>query len=181
MTETSLADTNEKFIKEIREVDDLAQIVLKGHLVMESLMTEAIETFLFHGEFVETARLQIHQKIELCKAMSMSDQKNKMWGLISSVNTLRNALSHSLGPDRRNKALQKLRILYEQGFSDMPDSVKGIPKNIEKDFPADSALCLYAIAGCLGYLHAHLEGVRRLKSVIVDLDALMNKGALLKS
>jgi hypothetical protein len=181
MAKTSLEDINEKFVRELREVDDLAQIVLKGHLVMEGLLTEAIETFLLHGEFAETARLQMHQKINLCRGISTSDQNNKMWDLISSVNNLRNALSHSLAPDRREKAIQKLRIVYEQGFKDMPFAVKGIPKNIEKDFPADSALCLYAIAGCLGYLHAHLEEVRRLKSIIVDLDALMNKSALLKS
>lgn len=55
---TSREEANQRFTDAIREVDDVAQIVLKGHLVMESLMTEAIETFSLHGEFVEAARLQ---------------------------------------------------------------------------------------------------------------------------
>ena len=102
---TSLKDIQKRFTDELREVDDTAQVVLKGHLVMEGLMTEAIETFLLHGEFVETARLQVHQKIALCRAIATSDQNNKMWDLVSSVNSVRNALSHSLDPTRRSKAI----------------------------------------------------------------------------
>lgn len=102
---TSLAEISQRFTDAIREVDDVAQIVLKGHLVMEGLMTEAIETFSLHGEFIDAARLQAHQKIALCRAISTSDQNNRMWDLISSVNGLRNALSHSLDPNRRSKAI----------------------------------------------------------------------------
>ena len=144
-------------------------------------MTEAIETFLLHGEFVESARLQVHQKIALCRAISTSDQNNKMWDLVTAINTVRNALSHSLDPDRRSRAIENLLSVYEQHFKDMPDAVNGIPKGIEKEIRADAALCLYAVAGALGYLHAHLQEIRRLKSMIVQLDAAMNKGALLRS
>ena len=105
----SLQDINKKFTDEVRYVDDLAQIVLKGHLVMEDLMTEALQVFLLQGEFVETARLQFHQKLSLCRGISTSDHQNRMWTLIASVNALRNALSHSLDPDRRAKAIQSLR------------------------------------------------------------------------
>lgn len=178
---TSLAEVNQRFTDEIRHVDDVAQIVLKGHLVMESLITEAIQTFALHGEFVEAARLQMHQKISLARAISTSDQHNRMWDLVSGVNNLRNALSHSLDPTRRARAIQSLKSLYEEQFKDMADSTNGIPNNIEKDFPNETAVCLYAISGCLGYLHAHLEEVRRLKSLVVELDAAMNGGALSKS
>ena len=178
---TSLEEIQQRFTDELREVDDVAQIVLKGHLVMEGLMTEAIETFLLHGEFLDAARLQVHQKIAICRAISTSDQNNKMWDLVSSINVVRNALSHSLNLDRRTRAIQNLRAVYEQHFKDMADSENGIPKGIEKDMPADTALCLYAVAGALGYLHAHLEEVRRFKSIVVELDAAMNKGALFKS
>lgn len=101
-----------------------------------------------------------------------------MWDLVGSLNSLRNALSHSLDANRRSKAIQSVRTIYEEQFKDMPDAVKGIPNSIEKEMPADTALCLYAIAGSLGYLHAHLEEVRRLKSLIVEFDAAMNKGAI---
>jgi hypothetical protein len=177
---TTLDEINKRFTDELQEVDDVAQVVLKGHLVMESIMTEAIETFLLHGEFLEGARLQFHQKIALCRAISTSDQSNRMWELVSSINALRNSLSHSLDPDRRSNAIQTVRTIYEEQFKDMPNSVKGIPKDIEKDAPADTVLCLYAISGSLGYLHSHLQEVKRLKGIIVSIDAIMNDGALQK-
>jgi hypothetical protein len=169
-----------QFADEIRQVDDVAQIVLKGHLVMEGLLTEIIETFMLHGEFVEIANLRVHQKIALCRAMSTSDQNNGMWELVSGMNTVRNALAHSLDPDRRSKAIQKVRNVYEREFKDMPNATKGIPNDIEKDVRPDLAVCLYATSAGLGYLHAQLEEVRRFKSVVVELDKAMNKGALSK-
>ena len=45
------------FFDEVRYVDDTAQIVLKGHLLAEDLMNEALESFMLHGEHVEDARL----------------------------------------------------------------------------------------------------------------------------
>ncbi len=101
-----------------------------------------------------------------------------MWDLVSSVNSVRNALSHSLDPNRRQKAIRNLRMVYEQHFKDMLNAINGIPKDIEKEMPADAAVCLYAISGSLGYLHAHLEEVRRFKAIIIELDAAMNSGTL---
>jgi hypothetical protein len=176
----TLAEIQQRFTDQLREVDDVAQIVLKGHLVMEGLMTEAIETFLLHGEFIETAGLRFHQKIAFCRAISTSEQNNRMWDLVSSINALRNALSHSLDSDRRSKAIRTLRAIYEAEFKDLPNSTRGIPNDIEKDAPADMVLCLYAISGALGYLHAHLEEVKRLKSIVVGIDEVMNNGALRK-
>lgn len=177
---TTQQEVLKQFMDEIVQVDDVTQIVLKGHLVMEGLLTEAIETFALHGEFVEIANLRFQQKIVLGRAISTSDQGNKMWELIGCVNSVRNALAHSLDPDRRSKAIQKLRNVYEYQFKDMPNATKGIPNNIEKDIPPDAALCLYAVSGSLGFLHAHLSEVRRFKARVIELDKALNKGALSK-
>jgi hypothetical protein len=64
MTDT-LAEVQKRFTDEVRYIDDLAQIVLKGHLVMEDLMTESIQTFLLHGDQIEGVRLQFSQKLAL--------------------------------------------------------------------------------------------------------------------
>lgn len=133
---------------------------------------------MLHGDLVEGARLQVHQKIALCRAMSTSDHNNKMWDLVSNLNTVRNALAHSLSQDRRSTAIQRLRTVYERELGNARDTVKGIPVGIEKDIPPDTALCLYAVAAVLGYLHAHLAEVRRLKTMVLKLDKAMNKGTL---
>jgi hypothetical protein len=175
---TTHEEALKRFTDELNQVDDVAQIVLKGHLVIEGLMNEAIETFVLHGEFVETANLRFHQKIALCRASSTSDHNNKMWELVGSLNAVRNALAHSLGSNRRSKAIDKLRSDYEREFKDEPKAVKGIPADIEEDIPGDTALCLYAVSASIGYLHAHLAEVRRLKAIVVELDKSLNKGTL---
>jgi len=177
VTMTSLAEVNQRFTDQLREVDDLALIVLKGHLVMEGLMNDAIEAFLLHAEFADVARMRVSQKIALCRAISTSDQNNRMWEVISAINVVRNALSHSLDPERRARAIESLRKLYEEEFKHTPDAVNGIPKSVD-GMPADMAVCLFAIGGCLGYLQAHLAEVRRLKERILEMDAAMNGSAM---
>jgi len=167
----TLVELQAKFTDQLRDVDDVAQIVLKGHLVLEELMTEAIEEFVFHKEFVEPARFQFHQKLQLCRAISVSDHKNNMWNLISSINSLRNHLSHSLDPAERSKRIESLNATFSQQFPDrLPDKLDPMPR--------EAAICMLAISGSLGYLHAHFEEVRRFKSVVLDMDKIMNKGRL---
>jgi len=125
MTKT-LEDIQKSFTDEVRYVDDTAQIILKGHLVAEDLMNQAIESFVLHGEYIENARLQFHQKLEFCKSISLSDDNNNMWNLIKKINVVRNALSHSLDEERRLKAIQSLKSIYDQEFD--PETRK---KNIK--------------------------------------------------
>ncbi len=167
----TLADIQAKLTEELRYVDDVAQIVLKGHLVMEELMSEALSTFLLHEEFLEPARLQFYQKLNLCRGISTSEHKHNMWNLIGAVNTLRNQLSHSLDPDLRLKKIESLASTYAQEFPEhLPEKIEGMSR--------ESAICMMAISGCLGFLHAFLVEIQRLKGLIISLDKLMNRGEL---
>jgi hypothetical protein len=170
-TMPTLEEVQKRFTDELRHVDDVAQIVLKGHLVMEELMTASIETFLLHGEFVEPSRLQFHQKLQLCRAMSVSDHNNDMWNLIASINTLRNHLSHSLDPTERAKRVEALGSKFAREF----------PAHISEKLdplPHEAATCMLAIAGALGFLHAHAAEVRRFREVVLDVDKGLNNGRL---
>lgn len=166
----TLDDIQKKFSEEVKYVDDTAQILLKGHLVAEDLMNQALEAFVLHGEHVEDARLQFNQKLELCKAISVSDNKNNMWNLIKKINVLRNALSHSLAPERRKKAVESLASIYDQEFDPRMRVIDGMSE--------EAALCLAAIMGSLGYLHSFLSEVKRFEDIVKSLDSHMNKGEL---
>lgn len=167
----TLTEIQAKFTEQLSYIDDVAQIVLKGHLVMEEMMTEAIQDFLLHNEFVETARLQFNQKLQLCRAMSVSDHNNNMWNLVASINALRNHLSHSLDPVERSKRIESLNSTFAQEFPDQ------LPEKLDP-MPREAAICMLAISASLGYLHAHCEEVRRFKSVVLDMDKVLNKGKL---
>lgn len=167
---TTLEDIQKRFSEEVKYVDDTAQILLKGHLVAEDLMNQALEAFVLHGEHVDDARLQFHQKLELCKAISLSDNPNNMWNLIKKINALRNALSHSLDPERREKAVQSLASIYDQEFGPQTRIIDGVSE--------EAALCLAAIMGSLGYLHSFLSEVQRFENLVKEMDKIMNQGAL---
>lgn len=169
MTEP-LSEIQRRFIDEVRYIDDAAQIVLKGHLVVEDILNRALESFVLHGEHVEEARLQFHQKLELCRAISLSDNNNNMWNVIKKINVLRNALSHSLDQERRSKAVQSLQSIYDQEFPPESRKIEGISE--------EAALCMVAIGGVLGYLHSFLSEVHRFETLVKHLDQSMNSGSL---
>lgn len=170
---STLEQVREKFTDQLQTVDDVAQIVLKGHLVMEEVMTESIQTFLLHKELVEDSRLQFYQKLQLCRAMSVADQKNKMWDLVASINSLRNHLSHSLKLEERSKRIEALNSNFAREFPDpLPKSLDGMSR--------EAAVCMLAIGGAIGFLHAHLEEVRRFKARVLEMDELLNDGKLSK-
>ena len=163
----TLQEIQKRFMDEINYVDDVAQIVLKGHLVIEELMTEAIERYVLNGEMVSDARLQFHQKLILCQSISVSEKNNPMWGLIAKINNARNNLSHSLNSDLRANKLESLKSNYEQQFG--REALGQIEEMSE-----DAAVCMLAISGCLGYLHTFLEEIKRFESLVSTLNKAMS-------
>ncbi|MGO2498647.1 MAG: hypothetical protein ACTH6I_11570 [Vibrio litoralis] len=168
----TLEDIQNRFAEEVKYVDDSAQILLKGHLVIEDLMTQALEAYVLHAEFVGNARLQFNQKLELCKSISLSNQNKVTWNLIKKINVLRNALSHSLDPERRSKAVESLKSIYDQEFDPRTRVIDGIGE--------ECALCLASVMGSLGYLHSFLAEVKRLENMIKTIDLVIHNGGNLE-
>lgn len=163
-----LAEIQARYLDELKYVDDVAQIVLKGHLVMEELMTEAIGRFVLHSEFIEQAKLQFHQKLALCRSMSVDEHGNNMWNLIAKINGLRNHLSHSLNDEARNQRLLSLRSIYEQEFGKL--DVNEVP-----EMSAEAILCMSAISGSLGFLHSFVAEVERFERIVGVLNRAFNQ------
>lgn len=166
----TIEDVQKAFSDEIKYVDDSAQILLKGHLVAEDLMNQALEAFVLHGEHIANARLQFHQKLELCRAISVSNNRDTMWSLIKQINVLRNTLSHSLDPIKREKAVVSLASIYDQEFDPKTRLIDGTSE--------EAALCIAAILGSLGYLHSFLDEAKRFEKLIKGMDACLNNGTL---
>jgi hypothetical protein len=161
----------QRFVDEMKYVDDVAQIILKGHLVMEDVMTQAICDFVHHGEFIEDTGLRFHQKVKICRAMSLSEHENGMWDLVVAINTLRNHLSHSLDPSKRQSKLDSLRTCFLREFPRL--------KNTKYEGVSDEAtLCMHSISTCLGFLNQFHAEVKRFRELVVGMDQVMNKGVL---
>ena len=159
-----------KFVDELQVVDDLAQIVLKGHLVLEEIMSEAIETFVHHGEKIQDARLQFSQKVKICRSMSLNEQDNPMWDLLQAINTLRNQMSHSLDRGKRERKVDSLVNHFDREFPELKD-------NVYDGMSKEASICLMSISTSIGYLKQFEAEVVRFRSHVDVLDEMVNKGS----
>ncbi|MDT8376023.1 MAG: hypothetical protein RQ867_04700 [Mariprofundaceae bacterium] len=157
----------EKMQEHMASVDQGALIILKGHLLIEEVLSEIISKFVFHPEQLDGACLGYPQKVALARSMSLDEHNNEMWQLINSINGLRNELAHSLRSPKRDKKENALIDIYlKQG---------GLKPNTQDERePPKHHLFSYAIALCLGYLAEFVAEVERFRGVIDEVDRLMN-------
>lgn len=134
--------------------DDVANIVLKGHLVIEESVTEALEINASRPEYLEGARLTFAQKLCVCRSASPTLSDGPIWEVVSKLNSLRNALSHSLDGERRTKATENLLITYS--------SVCGgkIPPG---ERASESLLFTCILAMCIGFLTSVKREIGQIK------------------
>jgi hypothetical protein len=150
-----------------QNVDELSQIILKVHLVLEERLTRIIGKFVFHAELVQSAKLRFIQKIEIARSISLDEHGNRMWELFNSINELRNQLAHSLDPERRDLKTQNLRSLYY-------DICKADPGIGEEKKHDDKVIVSFAITQCFGFLETFEREVDRFKGIVNELDKVFN-------
>jgi len=159
-------------IKDIQEhlsqVDEVALIVLKGHLLIEESLGRIISNFVFHEDKIDSARLSFYQKVWIGRSMSLREQDNSMWDLIVAINALRNDLAHSLNSPKRQNKIDRVLSLYEAETVDMEDGPK------LSEFDEAHIKIAFAISLCTGFLSTFEAEVERFKAVVGTLDRLMN-------
>lgn len=65
--------------------DSLLGIVLKGHLVIESLLNSILREFFPSPEYFDDARLSFYQKLKLVRAKHWREQNNNIWPLLEKL------------------------------------------------------------------------------------------------
>ena len=115
-----LAETDkrilQRFAVHMPKVDDLMLVVLKGHLLLEEMLTSIVSSSLPHPDLVKDLRLTFDRKVILSKALSWDQHKSGVWDLISAVNAVRNEMAHSVEPSRAGSRIERLRALYLRHF-----------------------------------------------------------------
>jgi hypothetical protein len=146
-------------------LDAGANVVLKGHLVIEEKITSVIEKFVFHPECLEDARLTFAQKLSVSRSISLDESENPMWDLIAKLNRLRNALSHSLEGEPRVKAMDALRAAY----------IREVGRELRDFEKANENVFLIGVLSlCLGFLIGFEEEIERFRTHINLLDRVVN-------
>jgi hypothetical protein len=162
----------EAFKEHLSHVDELAQVVLKGHLLIESALNNIIETIFFHPEHILERRFQCHQKLAICRALCLRKDKERTWDLIEAINTLRNDVAHDLEGKKRKGRMDRLRQIYVE---------EGYPTKLKDKEIDELTLVAYACAACSGFLGTFEHDIKALRGYMNALDNLLQSAGEAKS
>tara|TARA_R110002072_G_scaffold162687_2_gene314795 strand:- start:6962 stop:7513 length:552 start_codon:yes stop_codon:yes gene_type:complete len=152
----------EDFFEQVRHVDELASVVLNGHLVLDQALWRIVEKFVHHEEHLPN-QLTFFHRVGMARSMSLDEQNNSMWNLLLAVNTLRNKLAHPTDPAARQNALAVVQDRFLHDFPDYPSDERG---------PCE--LAISAMAGCLGFLREFEAEVDRFRDLVKAMGCILN-------
>jgi uncharacterized protein YutE (UPF0331/DUF86 family) len=90
-----------RYLAILEESEDLTALILKGHLVVEELLTSGIEAYCQDVDQLKKANLRFAQKLPLLRALERLPVVNpRFWDAIARLNRLRNELAHNLESSR---------------------------------------------------------------------------------
>jgi len=87
-------------------------IVLKGHLLIEQLLTSLLSHHCDAPDFMRKTGLRFPQKVALLKAMVILPFPDQLWRFLELINQLRNDFSHDPEPEVK-KHLEVVRELTD--------------------------------------------------------------------
>lgn len=107
---------------------DIELIILKGHLLIEELLTELLIVTLEKSNPLNITirdNTPFSQKLNLFWALSNSMFHVKIWESVKKLNVIRNSMAHSIEPKGIDKKIQEFcnAALVNTSFS--PDDYKG--------------------------------------------------------
>lgn len=146
--------------------DELATMIFKGQLVVESALDNIISLIFFHPEHVLNSNMGFDRKLKLARAYALRKDKISTWNVMTAINAVRNEVAHNLTGDKRHKKMDQLRRLYLADVA--PERAA-----VDKDSP-DELIVLKACALCIGFLEALENDTKRLREHIDALDATLN-------
>jgi hypothetical protein len=146
----------QEFERHLSEVDDVALVVLKGHLIIESALDNIIDTIFFHPEYLRQGRLTFTEKLRIARSFTLDKDKIDVWDRIIEVNGLRNEIAHSLKGEKRHEKMARLRQNFLAGtHSSIAEAYADAP---------DGSILILACSECAGFLNQYeddLKGLRR--------------------
>jgi hypothetical protein len=149
-TEDPLQDKYvQQFQKHLDEIDEVIQIVLKSHLIMESAIDNIIRLIFFHPDIILDARINFFLKVQIVKAYALNENHMSIWNLMLAIAELRNEIAHNLEGKKREMRMTNVRNIYYSEVS--PELAKA-----HKNYP-DHVIVIMASSLCTGFL-GNMEG-----------------------
>jgi hypothetical protein len=161
----------EKFYREfsahLSQIDELANVILRGHLLVERDLDAVIEALFFYPEYVK--RLRFERKAQIARAMALRTQTAAVWDTLAALNLLRNGIAHNIDAAERRKRLDGLRRACMNQLS-----AHGLKKH-EDD--TDKGIVILGSALCSGYLGLLEEELIGMHSCLRQIDEQLHPDA----
>lgn len=100
-----------------RRSNDIALVVLKGHLLLEESVNRLLVALLRKPEAIEGANFRFYQKLCLIQALLPADPGDgisRLYDAAEKLNTLRNRLTHHLDYPEIEAQVRDFLLLCEQ-------------------------------------------------------------------
>lgn len=156
-----------RFKEEMAHVDEVAHVLLTGHLLLEESLSMIIDQYIFHREHIGEARLTFHQKSLIVRSLCLRKNLFGEWDLLAAINTLRNDLAHKLNSIEREKKLQKVKTIYFREAAGM-ELIEEIKKQ------TDAVVLSYACGHCTGFLATFEADSKAYRKMVYTMDRNMN-------
>ena len=99
----------ESFRKDLGEIDEIAQITLKAHILIEAQLFDILVLLVDEPEYLEKANLRFYQKANLLRATVFHEDGDEAWPLVLAFNKLRNTIAHGDANEERTAQIEVLR------------------------------------------------------------------------
>lgn len=170
MSEPEFLRALERFTEEMSRIDEVAHVLLKGHLILEEQLVSIIEQYAFQRDHVQEARLSFTQKLAVARSFCLRKNTHGEWELIGALNALRNDIAHNLNSTKRASKLARVKELYFKEAAEYP-KIEEVKK------ASDAEIVFHACAHCSGYLSSFADDSKAFRRVIYKLDREMNPSA----
>jgi hypothetical protein len=157
----------QRFQQEMKQVDEVAHVLLKGHLLIEEGINRILDQYVFHREHLQEARLSFHAKVLLARGFGLRKNNFGEWELIGAINSLRNTLAHSLQAPERAKKLANVKAIYFR-------EVAGFPTLEHVKTLGDPAILSQACSHCGAFLASYEGDSKAFRKMVYEMDRSMN-------
>lgn len=105
-------DDMSRIRKHMPDGEDITLIILKAHLLVEELLDEIIGEYCRNKQALKNVQISFSVKLKLAEALSGRDDLSHGWKMVEKLNSLRNALAHSLEHPLEKRRLDGFLSLY---------------------------------------------------------------------
>ncbi|KRP85080.1 hypothetical protein AOQ72_04980 [Bradyrhizobium yuanmingense] len=167
MTSKIALDASDKFLRDFRQhlhqVDEIANVILRGHLEIERHLDTVLDLIFFRPEHFRKIRLEFSDKIRLAKSYCPNPDARD-WTVIKCLNEARNSIAHHRSERARATKVAAIRQSIS-GFG-TPDFQREVREADDKEM---IVLAAAVASGFLAFVESSVQEVREVIAASLDV------------